>query len=248
MYPEMLRFFAVETESTRARRRKEVRFVHCAVMGGPLIVCPRAKGPRGRTNPHRALLSVPSTDPVRTLTLFTGMSHLCGLYSGSKDAETRRGRTHMAQRAHSWIGFVKLSDSDFVLENPEQDIRGKEVHDPEGQRVGGVDDLYIDREEREVRFLEVGAGGVLGIGEKRFLVPVEAVTKVAEGRVTIEPGRTERVAGPAPFDTKVAPPRAADRRNDDDALLPFGNAEGTVDHRGGYGYHSSPPVGRRPFL
>jgi hypothetical protein len=35
MYPEMLRFFAVETESTRARRREEVRFVHCAVMGGP---------------------------------------------------------------------------------------------------------------------------------------------------------------------------------------------------------------------
>jgi hypothetical protein len=35
MYPEMLRFFAVGTESTRGRRREEVRFVHCAVMGGP---------------------------------------------------------------------------------------------------------------------------------------------------------------------------------------------------------------------
>jgi hypothetical protein len=41
-----------------------------------------------------------------------------------------------------------------------------------------VEDLYIDRQEREVRFLEVGAGGFLGIGEGRFLVPVEAVTKV----------------------------------------------------------------------
>ena len=35
VYPEMLRFFAVETESTRARRKEEARFVHCAVMGGP---------------------------------------------------------------------------------------------------------------------------------------------------------------------------------------------------------------------
>jgi hypothetical protein len=68
-----------------------------------------------------------------------------------------------------------------------------------------VSDLYIDRHEREVRFLEVGAGGFLGIGKKNYLVPVEAVTQVTEARVTIEPGRTEKMAGPAPFDTKVVP-------------------------------------------
>ena len=73
-----------------------------------------------------------------------------------------------------------------------------------------------------MRFLEVGAGGFMGIGEKRFLVPVEAVTKVAEGWVTIEPGRTERVAGPAPFETKVAPPPTEDRERDEAASLPYG--------------------------
>ena len=99
-----------------------------------------------------------------------------------------------------------------------------------------------------MRFLEVGAGGFLGIGEKRFLVPVEAVVEVSEGWVTIEPGRTEKVAGPAPFDTKVAPPSAEDRRADEPASPPFGNAEGTADYRGGFGYHSSFPVDRRPFL
>jgi hypothetical protein len=86
----------------------------------------------------------------------------------------------------------------------------------------------------------------LGIGEGRFLVPVEAVTKFSEDRVTVEPDRTEKVAGPAPFDTKVGPPSADERRNDGHASLPFGNAEGTADPRGGY--HSSFPVGRRPFL
>ena len=40
-----------------------------------------------------------------------------------------------------------------------------------------------------MRFLEVGAGGFLGIGEKRFLVPVEADLQVAEDRFTIEPDR-----------------------------------------------------------
>ena len=85
----------------------------------------------------------------------------------------------------------------------------------------------------------------MGIGEKRFLVPVEAVTEVAEDRVTIEPDRTEKVAGPAPFDTKIAPPPAYQRKSDAYTSLPFGNAEGTVDQRGGI--HSSLPYGRRPY-
>ena len=138
----------------------------------------------------------------------------------------------MMHPTRAGIGLVRLGDSDFVPANPEDDLRGKAVYDAQGQRIGSVSDLYIDRQEREVRFLEVGAGGFLGMGEKHFLVPVEAVVEVADDRVTIEPDRTERVAGPSPFDTKVAPPTAVDRRSDDHASLPFGNAE----------------AGRRPFL
>jgi sporulation protein YlmC with PRC-barrel domain len=136
----------------------------------------------------------------------------------------------MMHPTRAGIGLIRLGDSDFVPANPEDDLRGKAVYDAQGQRIGSVSDLYIDRHEREVRFLEVGAGGFLGIGEKNYLVPVEAVTQVAEARVTIEPGRTEKMAGPAPFDTKVAPPRA-DGRRDAYASPPFGNAEGPADPR-----------------
>ena len=114
------------------------------------------------------------------------------------------------------IGLVRLGDSDFVPANPEDDLRGKDVYTIDGKAIGSVEDLYIDRQEREVRFLEVGAGGFLGIGEKHLLVPVEAVTEVAAGRVTIEPGRTQKVEGPSPFDTKVAPPPAAEERRAED--------------------------------
>ncbi len=142
------------------------------------------------------------------------------------------------------IGLVRLGDSGFVPANPEDDLRGKDVYDPHGQRMGRVEDLYIDRREREVRYLEVGAGGFLRIGERRFLVPVEAVTKVSGGRVIVEPDRTERADGPAPFDTKVRPPSAEERSNDDHASPPFfGNAEGTADPRGDI--HALFPFGRR---
>jgi sporulation protein YlmC with PRC-barrel domain len=148
----------------------------------------------------------------------------------------------MTHPTRAGIGLVRLGDSDFVPANPEDDVRGKDVYDAEGQRIGSVEDLYIERKEREVRFLEVGAGGFLGIGQKRFLVPVEAVTQVTHHRVTIEPERTQKVEGPAPFDTKVAPPPAADdHRADDYASPPYGDTGRTADRldSGGYG-----PYGR----
>jgi hypothetical protein len=43
------------------------------------------------------------------------------------------------------IGLVRLGDSDFVTANPEDYLRGKGVYDPHGQRMGCVEDLYIDR-------------------------------------------------------------------------------------------------------
>ena len=129
----------------------------------------------------------------------------------------------MTHQTRAGIGLIRLGDSDFVSANPEDDLRGKDVYDAEGQRIGSVGDLYIDRQEREVRFLELGAGGFLRMGEKHFLVPVEAVVEVADDRVTIEPGRTEKVDGLAPFDTKVAPPPT------DYASPPVGNAEGPAE-------------------
>jgi sporulation protein YlmC with PRC-barrel domain len=148
----------------------------------------------------------------------------------------------MTHQTRTGIGLVRLGDSDFVPANPEDELRGKAVYDAQGQPIGSVEDLYIDRKEREVRFLEVGAGGFLGIGQKHFLVPVEAVTQVVEDRVTIEPERTQKVEGPAAFDTKVAPPpAAADRRADDYASPPYGDTGRTADRldSGGYG-----PYGR----
>jgi sporulation protein YlmC with PRC-barrel domain len=111
----------------------------------------------------------------------------------------------MTHPTRAGIGLVRLGDSDFVPQNPEDDVRGKDVYDAVGQRIGSVEDLYIDPQEREMRFLQVSAGGFLGMGEKPLLVPVEAVVEVAEDHLTIEPGRTRKVEGPAPFGTRVAP-------------------------------------------
>ncbi len=147
----------------------------------------------------------------------------------------------MTHPTHAGIGLVRMGESSFVPANPEDDVRTKDVYTIDGKVIGSVEDLYIDRHEREVRFLEVGTGGFLGIGEKHLLVPVEAVTEVAAGRVTIEPGRTQKVEGPASFDTKVAPPPAEERRAEDYSSPPYGDTGRTADRLDMRGYG---PFGR----
>jgi len=102
--------------------------------------------------------------------------------------------------------LVKLSGSDFHLEETWQDIRGFDVYDDDGDEVGTVEDFYIDREEYVTRFLDVKAGGFLGIGKKHFLVPVEEVTRNVgeEERVTVNHDR-ERILDSPDFDPEAVP-------------------------------------------
>ncbi len=110
----------------------------------------------------------------------------------------------MTERIDTGSGLIRLSDSEFILEDRAQDIRGLDVYDAGGQEIGTVEGLYVDEEEREVRFLDVAAGGFLGLGEKSFLVPVEAVREVNEEGVVVDQSR-EKVVDSPPFDTNVVP-------------------------------------------
>jgi sporulation protein YlmC with PRC-barrel domain len=101
--------------------------------------------------------------------------------------------------------LVRLSDSGLALEDLAQDVRGLDVYDEDGDQIGTVKDLYADTEERKVRFLDVGAGGFMGLGEKHFLVPVEAVREVREDGVVVVDQKRQRVAESPLFDADVVP-------------------------------------------
>ena len=104
--------------------------------------------------------------------------------------------------------LLKMSDADFRLEEPWQDIRGLAVYDIQDEQIGSVQDLYVDREVRLVSYLVVSAGGLLGVGKKHFLVPVEEVSRdVGEERVTIMVSR-DKVLNSPEFDPDVGIPNA----------------------------------------
>ena len=113
--------------------------------------------------------------------------------------------TERRTRGTGPAGLVRLSDSGLVLEDRTQDVRGLDVYDRDGDQLGTVEDLYADAEERKVRFLDVGAGGFLGLGEKRFLIPVEAVSEVREDGVVVVDQKRRKVAESPLFDADVVP-------------------------------------------
>lgn len=94
--------------------------------------------------------------------------------------------------------LVRLSDTDLTLASEADDVRGRSVVDRHGEDIGEVDELIIDPDERRVRFVQVAAGGFLGLGEEKRLVPIDAVASVNDV-VRIEKDRAH-VAGAPGYD------------------------------------------------
>ena len=102
--------------------------------------------------------------------------------------------------------LTKLSELEVPLEERWQDIRNLDVYDVSDEQIGSVEDLYIDREARQPSYLIVSAGGVLGVGKKHFLIPVEEVSRdVAEERVTVTVPK-DKVLNSPEFDLGVGVP------------------------------------------
>ncbi|BCY13070.1 PRC-barrel domain-containing protein [Actinoplanes sp. L3-i22] len=102
----------------------------------------------------------------------------------------------------SSIELIKLSDSDRMVGDPAEDIRGRTVQDRDGNDLGRVDDLLIDPEEQKVRMLHVAHGGILGFGATSSYVPIEAIRAIDDDVVHVaEPKQI--VAGAPRYDPEL---------------------------------------------
>ena len=95
--------------------------------------------------------------------------------------------------------FSRLRDLGRTVASSDQDIRGLMVKDRDGKDLGTIEALLIDDVEQKVRFMEVASGGVLGFGETKSLIPVEAITRIRADNVHISHSR-EHVAGAPRYD------------------------------------------------
>lgn len=97
-------------------------------------------------------------------------------------------------------------EENLRLADPAEDIRGQKVLDRAGDAIGQVEDLLIDEKEHKVRFLMVGAGGFgpKKIGKKKFLIPVDAITKIDADVVHVDQSG-DKIAESPEYDPEVEP-------------------------------------------
>jgi CBS domain-containing protein/sporulation protein YlmC with PRC-barrel domain len=102
--------------------------------------------------------------------------------------------------------LVRLSDTNLTLADSAEDIRDLKVRDISGEELGTVHDLFIDEQERKVRFLEISSGGFLGLGTTKILMPVETISRITADVVYTNQSR-ERVAGAPRYDPTLVEER-----------------------------------------
>ena len=100
------------------------------------------------------------------------------------------------ERARQKRYLVKLTDTHLVLSDPDQDIRNRQVIGRHGEEIGHVSDLFVDKLENKLRMLQVGDGRFLGLGDRHFLVLVDAVTSVFKDDVYIDQTRENDINSP----------------------------------------------------
>ncbi|HLO15694.1 MAG TPA: PRC-barrel domain-containing protein [Anaerolineales bacterium] len=62
---------------------------------------------------------------------------------------------------------------------------GSKVVNPAGQPLGIIKELMIDLEDGQVAYAVLSFGGFLGLGDKLFAIPLDALTFGAEDRTVV---------------------------------------------------------------
>lgn len=92
--------------------------------------------------------------------------------------------------------IIRLSNASLTLADPAEDITGRSVIDANGDDIGSVDDLMIDDLENKVRFISVTSAESLEMGQTKFLIPVDAISRLTGDTVYLYRLRNQVIAAP----------------------------------------------------
>jgi hypothetical protein len=109
------------------------------------------------------------------------------------------------------MNIIRLEQHEYPA-RPQDDLRARSVLDRRDRLLGYVANLYVDEDERQLRFLDVVTEGFLGLGRKHHLVPIEVLIPAEEatrlgliGALELQVDR-EKVEGSPTFPNPLAGP------------------------------------------
>lgn len=70
---------------------------------------------------------------------------------------------------------------------PAERVNGANVFDQQGEKIGKVEDLAIDKQSGQVAYAIIGFGGLFGLGERYYPVPWSVLQYDTERRGYVTP-------------------------------------------------------------
>jgi sporulation protein YlmC with PRC-barrel domain len=87
-------------------------------------------------------------------------------------------------------------------------LSGDDVVNRQGEKLGRIDDIMIDVPSGRVAYVVMSSGGLLGIGEKLFAIPFNALTLDTDNHCFVLDAPKERVLQAPGFDKEHWPQMA----------------------------------------
>lgn len=113
-----------------------------------------------------------------TLLLSTAVLLASSVAVGQPAAPARQSSTPQDRPAAS-----QTAEKGVIVSNTfrTEKLQGLKVKNPEGEELGSLHDLVLDMENHRVRYAALSHGGFLGIGDKLFAIPIEALRLKHDG-------------------------------------------------------------------
>ena len=87
------------------------------------------------------------------------------------DEDNQTGKNHSGPHSNSPTKFLTATS-----------IIGDKVVNPQGDKLGSINDLMIDLQFGKIEYVVIELGGFLGIGEKFFAIPFHLLTLDAKNQ------------------------------------------------------------------
>jgi sporulation protein YlmC with PRC-barrel domain len=91
-------------------------------------------------------------------------------------------------------GSVAAVDSTHVVRGSK--LLGMKVHDRQGASLGDIKDVIVDTNTGRVHYAVLSFGGVLGVGDKLFAIPLSRLRSDAKGRLTLDVDKEQLKSAP----------------------------------------------------
>jgi sporulation protein YlmC with PRC-barrel domain len=87
-----------------------------------------------------------------------------------------------AKRAHQYFGQSLAWEGTFNNVHKASELIGMNVNNVSDQKIGDVKNLGLDLQSGRVAYVILGAGGVLGVGDKLYVMPPNAFTRSSNNK------------------------------------------------------------------